>query len=192
MPAKYRKDREKARQWLRKFQVVQSEHYLLYTNGPTATCRKYAVSLEELYDFVKKEFAFEDIERKLECYIFHKREEYFRFCVEVAGWKPERARGTAGHANSRYYATYYTSPTDPVVMHEATHQIVGACLKVSGVGSWFQEGMAVYIEKKIGKLNPSSGMRNELKRGNYYPLPEFVGIQSLLFDKAGRAPRVRF
>ena len=189
MPEKYRKDPAKRRRWLQKFQVVQSDHYLLYTNGPTATCRKYAISLEDLYDFAKSQFEFDDVGYKLECYIFHQREEYYRFCVEVAGWDEKRARGTAGHANSRYYATYYTSPTDPVVMHEATHQIVGACLKVSGVGSWFQEGMAGYVEKKIGKLDPSSGMRNELKRGSYYPLTKFVGIKSLLFDEAGHGRR---
>lgn len=41
-----------------------------------------------------------------------------------------------------FYATYYSSPRDEVVFHEASHEIVGACLKVGGVGSWFQEGMA--------------------------------------------------
>ncbi len=139
------------------------------------------MSLEKLYAFVKNEFPFEDIERKLDCYIFKDRREYYRFCVEISGWTLERAARTGGHANARYYATFYQSPTANVVMHEATHQIVGACLKVPGVGSWFQEGMAVYIEKKIGNTGPSQGMRNDLKRGQYHPLSEFVAIQSLLF-----------
>lgn len=189
VPDRYADDPLKRKRWLADFQAIQSEHYLLFTNGPTNTVRKFAVTLEELYDHVKSEIPFEDIDRLLTCYIFKDNEEYFGFCVKVAGWPEANARGTAGHANASYYATYYQSPTAAVVFHEATHQIVGACIKVGGVGSWFQEGLAVYFEKKKTNEKPSAGMRAALKRGDYYPLEELFAMQSLLFDPKGNGLR---
>jgi hypothetical protein len=187
---KMRKEPDLARQWLGKFQTVQSTHYLLFTNGPQNTCKKFAASLEKLYQFVKREFPFDDADHKLECFVFKTKEDYVRFCVALVGWSEEQANKTAGHANATYYATYYQSPTADTVMHEATHQIVGACLRISGVGSWFQEGMAVYIERKIGNTDPSAGMKNDLRSGNYVPLAKFCGLESLLFGaKAGEEGR---
>ena len=171
-----------ARKWLAKFQVIQSDHYLLFTDGPRHTCKKFAVSLEKLYEFVRSEFPFDDIDAKLECLIFKTKEEYVTFCVRLVGWEKGKAEMTAGHATSKYYATYYQSPTADTVMHEATHQIVGACLGIVGVGSWFQEGMAVYIERKIGNTKPSSGMKSDLRSGNYVPLSVFCGLKSVLFS----------
>lgn len=189
MPPKIANDEQARAKYLAKWQAVMSEHYLLFTNGPTTTCRKYAVSLERLYEYVQKELPFEDVDHLLPCYIFATREEYFAFCVQIVGWSPEAARATAGHATAAYYATYYESPTAPVVFHEATHQIVGACLKVSGVGSWFQEGLAVYFEKKTSGEKPAGTIKNDLKRGDCYPLTEFFAIPVLLSDPKGNGSR---
>lgn len=164
------------------WQAVTSPHYILFTNGPTATCKKYATTLEELYTFVKKELPFEDIDHLLTCYIFATAEEYYRFCGVAAGWSEAQARGTAGHATAAYYACYYNAPRDPVVFHEATHQIVGACHKIHGVGSWFQEGLAVYFEKMTTGEKPSATIRGDIKRGDYYHLSQFVAIDSLIAD----------
>ena len=90
---------------------------------------------------------------------------------------------------SSYYATYYESPTAPVVFHEATHQIVHACLGVTGVGSWFQEGVAVYFEKKTAGEKPAGAVKSDLKRGDCYKLAEFFEIQSLLSDPKGNGHR---
>src|SRR5262245_56171202 len=60
MPTKTAADAEKKKSYLAKWQVVPSEHYILFTNGPTATCKKYAASLERLYVVVKKELGIED------------------------------------------------------------------------------------------------------------------------------------
>jgi len=177
------------KKYLAKWQVITSPHYILFTNGPTATCKKYSTTLEELYSYVQKELPFADIDHLLTCYIFDSREEYYRFCGAVAGWSEAQARGTAGHATSVYYACYYESPRAAVVFHEATHQIVGACLKVTGVGSWFQEGLAVYFEKKIAGENPAATIKGEIKRGDYYPLAEFFAIESLLSDPKGHGHR---
>ena len=177
------------RKYLAGWQAVTSDHYILFTNGPTASCKKYASTLEQLYKYVQKELPFADIDHKLTCYIFAAPEEYYRFCGAVAGWSETQARATAGHANSTYYACYYESPRAPVVFHEATHQIVGACLKVPGVGSWFQEGLAVYFEKKTSGEKPAGTIKNDLKRGDHYPLEEFFGIASLLSDPKGNGHR---
>ncbi len=189
MPKKYRGKASAERKWLRKFQAVQSDHYLLFTNGPTATCKKFAVTLEDLYGTIKKALPFKDRDHLLVCYIFKSKEEYYQFCTEVTGWTAKQAEGTAGHANANYYATYYQSPRAPVVYHEATHQVVGACLRVTGVGSWFQEGMAVYFEKILTNGKPEADMRQAFKRGEYYSLPKFMALKSLLFDEAGNGRR---
>ncbi|MBK8099347.1 MAG: DUF1570 domain-containing protein [Planctomycetes bacterium] len=177
------------KKYLAKWQAVTSDHYILFTNGPTTSCKKYATTLEELYGFVQKELPFQDLDHLLTCYIFATPEEYYRFCGIAAGWSEEEAKATAGHATSAYYACYYDSPRSAVVFHEATHQIVGACHKVRGVGSWFQEGLAVYFEKKSVGEKPAGTIKNELKRGDYYPLTEFCAIPSLLGDKKGHGRR---
>lgn len=175
-------DRNQSRKWYGKFQAVVSDHYIVFTNGPTTTCKKFARELEALYARVQKEWPFEDIDRLLVCYIFKEKDEYTRFCVKFTGWDEEQAARTAGHANGAYYATYYQSPKAAVVRHEATHQIVHACLKTPGVGSWFQEGTATYIEKLTSGEDPGTYMRMRFKNDDYYALEEFVALKSLLFD----------
>ena len=175
--------------WLESFMVVQSKHYLVFTNGPKKTSKKFATSLEKLYGFVKKQWPFDDVDHHLKAYIFKSKEEYFGFCVKITGWSMAQARNTAGHATGAYYATYYQSPTADTVMHEATHQIIHACHKIVGVGSWFQEGVAVYIESKIGNRPPSATMRTDFRNGDFYELDDFLKIRTLLSDPNGHGSR---
>ncbi|MEO6596031.1 MAG: hypothetical protein ABIP94_14880 [Planctomycetota bacterium] len=177
------------RKYLDKWQVVPSEHYLVYTNGPTASCKSYAVTLEKLYAVIKNELPFEDPDRPLIAYIFADRDDYYRFCVAVSGFSEEGARATAGHANATFYATYYSSPSDKVVFHEASHEIVGACLKVPGVGSWFQEGIAVYFQKRMCPERLDGGAKNDIRHGDSYALKQFFAIGSLLSDPNGHGRR---
>lgn len=174
--------------YLRKWQTVVSDHYIVFTNGPTATCKKYAVTLEKLYDSIKKELPFADPDHLLVAYIFADKDDYYRFAIRITGYSEEGAHATAGHAMSTYYATYYSSPRDPIVYHEASHEIVGACLKVGGVGSWFQEGMAVYFEKKMSNQR-LDGCKSDFKHGACYPLSEFLAIPTLLSDPNGHGHR---
>ncbi|MFY9342081.1 MAG: hypothetical protein WAT39_06315 [Planctomycetota bacterium] len=182
-------DESHRRKYLDKWQAVPSAHYLVFTNGPTATCKKYSVTLEKLYAAIQQELPFADLDRPLVAYIFADREDYYRYAVRITGYSEAMARRTAGHANSQFYATYYASPVDPVVFHEATHEIVGACLKVSGVGSWFQEGIAVYFENKMVNDKLDGDTRSDVKRGDWYPLAEFFAIESLLGDPNGHGRR---
>ena len=171
--------------WLKTFQIVQSKHYHVYTNGPTNTVKRFAKSLEELYDFVQKTWPFEGLNTHHKAYVFATKEEYYDYCTNIVGWSREEAVRSAGHATGKYYATYYQAPKTSTVMHEATHQIVIGCMKIPGVGSWFHEGTAEYIEKKILNGKISSNMKVDLRTGNYYPFPEFVAIPSMI---AGEDP----
>jgi hypothetical protein len=188
-PRLVRKGKHRMDKWLDRFQAVQSEHYIVFTNGPTLTVRRFAKSLEELYEYVGKHFPMEDVDHLLEAYIFLDESEYVDFCVEIIGWTRERARRSAGHACAKYYVTHYQSPKSEAVMHEATHQLVAANMKISGVGSWFQEGMAVWVEKTILGDKPAATMRTDLRNGDFYHLRDFVQIQTLLDDKNGHGSR---
>lgn len=179
----------RTKKWLDSFMVVQSKHYLVFTNGPKKTSKKFATSLEKLYKFVQKQWPFEDVDHHLKAYIFKSKEEYFDFCVKITGWSMAQARKTAGHATGAYYATFYQSPTADAVMHEATHQIIHACHEIVGVGSWFQEGVAVYIECKIGNRPPSATMRTDFRNGDFYELDDFLKIRTLLSDPNGHGLR---
>src|SRR5262245_59824183 len=164
MGDKVAKDDELKKKWLAEWRAIPSPHYLVFSNGPV-TCKKYAETLERLYAYVKKELPFEDVDHLLTAFIFASKEEYYRFAVQITGYSEEGARATAGHANGAYYATYYESPTAPIVFHEATHQLVSACLKVPGVGSWFQEGVAVYFATKTSGEKPAGAEeRREARR----------------------------
>ncbi|MHC5062886.1 MAG: hypothetical protein ACYTG5_02795 [Planctomycetota bacterium] len=191
MPANIVKKRKvEQKKWLKKFQVIQSDHYLVYTNAAANSVKKFAKSLEEMYEFIRERFPFKDEHDHLTAYIFRTKDDYTEFCVNITGYERSRAKKTAGHANSRYYATYYQSPTASTVVHESSHQVVYVGLGISGVGSWFQEGIAVYIEKLYtGEGKPSAGMKGALRSGRYYPLEKLFSLGSLLGDPEGNGRR---
>ncbi|MCB9888746.1 MAG: hypothetical protein H6836_04145 [Planctomycetes bacterium] len=177
------KGERRVQAWLKSFQVVQGKHYHVFTNGPKTTVKRFAQSLEQLYDFTKKLWPFEELSHHHRAYVFASAEEYYDFCTQVVGWSRVQAERSAGHATGAYYAAYYQSPKSETVMHEATHQIVHANLGISGVGSWFQEGMAEYAANTILGSKVSGGMRSDLRNGSYYPFAEFIAIPSLIADK---------
>ena len=197
MPERTRTRELQRRRWLNRFHVIKTDHYLLFTNSSRTMAGKFAKSLEEIHAHVRKQFPFEDIDELLTCYVFNRSDEYYDFSVARTSWTREQAEATGGHSSAAmtprgletYYATYYQAPTAAAVRHEATHQIVSACLKLPGIGSWFQEGMAVYIEKSMGNERPSATMRSDLRSGNSYPLEEFFALRSLLSDPKGYGRR---
>ncbi|MEE9125579.1 MAG: hypothetical protein V3U11_00415 [Planctomycetota bacterium] len=184
-----KKGQRRMDKWLDRFQAVQSEHYIVFTNGPSLTVKRFAKSLEELYTYVGKQFPMDDVDHLLEAYIFNDKPEYLDFCVQIVGWTRDHAERSAGHACAKYYVTYYQSPKSAAVMHEATHQLVAANMKTTGVGSWFQEGMAVWVEKTILGDKPAAAMRTDLRNGDFYHLRDFIRIESLLMDDNGHGHR---
>ena len=89
-------------------------------------------------------FDVEEVEgRKLmPVFLFRTPEQYYAYYSKRAGIPLDKARRSKGHAWLDYYATWYEAPNDPVHIHEATHQIFGNRLNLSGGGSWLQEGVA--------------------------------------------------
>jgi len=171
----------KPKRYLAGYRVIVSEHFIIFTNGPRTTLR-FKTTLEKLYTFIQKYYPYVDEkERKpLTCYIFKSKEEYFDYSEQIRGFRG--ARASAGHATSEYYATFYQAPAAPVVIHEATHLIVGAVCRVLGGGSWFQEGTAVFMENHFLGQDPSVGQRSNVRYGRYYPLRKLAAIPTLAAD----------
>jgi len=170
---------QKPKRYLAGYRVILSDHFILFTNGPRTTL-KFRTTLEKLYRFIKKYYPYVHEDQKLKCYIFKSREEYFQYSEKIRGFRG--ARGSAGHACAEYYATFYQSPTAPVVIHEATHLIVNAVCRVRGGGSWFQEGTAVFMEKHFTGQDPSVGQKSNIRYRRYHPLRTFSGIPTIAAD----------
>ncbi len=156
---------------------IRTKHYIILTNSSGGT--SFAKKMEENYKKIQKIYPFlETSKRKLmPVFLFRTADEYYDFSVSVAGWTLEAARRTKGHAWRDYYATYYESPNDPVHIHEATHQIFANRLHLNGGGSWYQEGVAEYIETSKNDRNEISGM---VERGQATPLPELLRMPGLI------------
>jgi hypothetical protein len=104
--------------------------------------------------------------------------------AKATGTTLESARKSKGHAYKDYYATWYEAPNDPVHVHELTHQIFGNRLYLSGGGSWFQEGVAEYVESSRNDLNPAA---SQVGRERHVPLRELMEAPSLLFSSSGES-----
>lgn len=161
-------------------EIYRTDHYIIFTNSSSG--KKFGKKMEECYKAIQKTYPFPEIEgRKLmPVFLFRTKEEYVGFYVKIAKTSPEAAARSKGHAWRDYYATYYDSPVDPVHIHEATHQIFSNRLKLSGGGSWFQEGVAEYMS--TSKNERKGFARKAARKGGYRPFVEFVQIGSLLND----------
>jgi len=169
---------------VRKVKTLEAGNLILLTDTKAAQGALFK-SLAGNLTFVCKTLGLPSLKEKLPIYIFRNEKAYSDFCQRYCGFSREEAEHTAGHGCSRYFATFYTQPNDPVVVHELTHSVVHRSLGTYG-GSWFHEGFAVYVEMKFQKQNPASEFAVNLKNGNFTPLREFVGIRTLAFVKSKR------
>ncbi|MHC5036017.1 MAG: hypothetical protein ACYTHM_01760 [Planctomycetota bacterium] len=167
---------------VRKVKRVETAHFILQTDS-RAALGKFRGSLEEVHDFVVKTLGLPPMKATLPIYIFANAKGYGDFCVNWAGYTQEKAEHTAGHGCARYFATYFTQPRDPVVVHELAHSMVHRTLGPHG-GSWLHEGFAVYAECAFEKKDAAEDFRVSLRNGNFTPLAEFFRIQSLAFVEA--------
>jgi hypothetical protein len=159
--------------------VIRTRNYLIMTNSFSG--KKFAEQMEENYETIVEVFPFADVKgRKLmPVFLFRTADQYFDFYVKVAGTTKEKARRSKGHAWRDYYATWYEAPTDPVHIHECTHQIFKNRLRLNGGGSWFQEGVAEYIETSENDRNVVASL---VEKGRHTPLREFFALPSLLYS----------
>lgn len=159
--------------------VLRTKNYLILTNSSGG--KAFAKQMEENYGEIAKLFPFADVDgqRLMPVFLFRTPEEYYGFYMKVAGVTRDAAARSKGHAWKDYYATWYEAPGDPVHIHEATHQIFRNRLRLGGGGSWYQEGVAEYVESSKNERNE---VANLVKRGRHTPLREFFGLKSLLYS----------
>jgi hypothetical protein len=160
--------------------ILRTEHYIILTNASGG--KKFAEQMEENYDQIGKLFPVPEPKgaRLLPVFLFRTDEDYYAFCVK-RGWSHDEAKRTGGHASGDYYATWYNSPTDPTHIHEQTHQLFGNRLFLNGGGSWYQEGMAEYVETS---KNARNVIASQVAKGRHLPLVELVQRESLIFSSA--------
>lgn len=181
---RWRADAPKKVQEDRKLQVVRTEHYLILTVVGKGTAAGFGKEMELNYEFIRSIYPFEDVpgQRLLPIYYFQDSDEYCDFLVGKIGWSREAASRSKGVASGDWYATYHEAPTDPVHVHEATHQIFRNRLMLHGAGSWFQEGVAEYVSSTENELN---AIQKLAKDGEYTPFREFFVVPSLLMSNVG-------
>lgn len=156
---------------------LRTEHYIILTNSSGG--KLFAKKMEECYATIQEAFPFPEVEgRKLmPVFLFKTPQQYYEYYAKIAGTTIEKAARSGGHAWRDYYATWYKAPGDPVHIHEATHQIFMNRLVLNGGGSWFQEGLAEYIETSDNERNNAARL---VKKERHTKLREFVVIPSLL------------
>lgn len=158
---------------------IRTKHYLIMTNSSGG--KLFAKKMEANYKKIQKLYPFPEIpgRRLMPVYLFRSNHEYYAFCESMAGWSKSKAAASKGHAWKDYYATWYESPNDPVHIHEATHQIFANRLRLNGGGSWFQEGVAEYIESSKNSRNVAARLVAEEKATG---LRDFMSLRSLLYS----------
>ncbi len=169
----------------KKMKVIRTKHYVIMTNSSGG--KLFAKKMEEYYKKIRKLYPFAEIAgRKLmPVFLFRSADEYYAYYSKIAQISEAQAKRSKGHAWKDYYATYYESPNDPVHIHEATHQIFANRLRLSGGGSWFQEGLAEYIERLYRGYNEMKAYaRHAARKESYLPFAEFFKVPSLI--AAGR------
>ncbi|HTF87171.1 MAG TPA: hypothetical protein VK843_02095 [Planctomycetota bacterium] len=159
--------------------VLRTEHYVILTDSSGG--KNFAEKMEECYTRIKSTFAFDELpgELLMPVFLFRTQDEYYAFFTKQFGVTVEQAQRSKGVARGDFYATWYEAPNDSVHIHEATHQIFSNRLRLSGGGSWFQEGVAEYMSTIPTERGTAA---RAVQKGRYMPLAQFVTVKSLLFS----------
>jgi hypothetical protein len=160
---------------------IRTKHYIVIGNSSGG--KAFAKKMEECYETIQRLFPFPEVEgRKLmPVFLFRTPQQYYAYFSKRAKISLAEAERSKGHAWLDYYSTWYEAPNDPVHIHEATHQIFENRLFLNGGGSWFQEGVAEYVETRPNERGDAA---RRVKKGEHTPLREFVRIPSLLMSAA--------
>jgi len=169
-----------------KLEIIRTEHFIVMTDSSGG--KSFADQMEKNYQAIKKTFPFDDVAGRLlmPVFLFKTPDEYYEFFAKQFNTSVEEGSRSKGIAYGDWYATWYESPGDPVHIHEGTHQIFRNRLRLSGGGSWFQEGVAEYMSTTKNDRNVAA---NTVRKGRHTALYDFIKIRSLLFspkeDKKG-------
>jgi hypothetical protein len=159
--------------------VLRTRHYLIMTNSSSG--KLFAEKMEENYAEITRLFPCAEVagRRLMPVFLFRTPQQYYDYYAKIAGITQDEARASKGHAWRDYYATWYEAPGDPVHIHECTHQFFGNRLYLDGGGSWFQEGVAEYVESTP---NDRNDVARAVKKAEHTPLRELVALESLLYS----------
>ncbi|MFT5048926.1 MAG: hypothetical protein ACI8QZ_000313 [Chlamydiales bacterium] len=157
--------------------LVRTKHYLILTNSSSG--KLFAKKMEENYEEIGELFPFDEVDgmHLMPVFLFRTRDQYNEFYAAIANKSIAAANRSGGHAWRDYYATWYEAPGDPVHIHECTHQIFHNRMGLNGGGSWFQEGVAEYVETVDNQRNIAARF---VKKGEHTSLVDFVKLRSLL------------
>jgi hypothetical protein len=162
--------------------ALRTAHYIILSDtGNPGTTKKFGEQMEICYAAIKKMYPFDEVvgQSLMPVFLFRDKGEYSEYYSKIAGIPIEQADKSKGHAWKDYYATYFDANTDPVHIHEGTHQIFANRLALQGGGSWFQEGVAEYI---CTIKNNRNVIASKVKKGKHVPLVDMMKTQSLLYS----------
>jgi hypothetical protein len=157
--------------------ILRSKHYIVLTDADGG--QRFADKMEECYTAIQKTYPFPEVAGRalMPVFLFRTADEYFAFYAKVFATTVEEAQESAGVAYGDFYATWFEAVGDKVHIHEATHQIFDNRLRLSGGGSWFQEGVAEYMATTANDRNDAA---RAVKNRKHTPLAEFIAIEDLI------------
>jgi hypothetical protein len=159
--------------------ILRTEHYIVLTDSSGG--KAFGDKMEACYAQIKKTFPFDEVagRRLMPVFLFVTQDEYVEYYANIAKISKEEAARSGGHSWRDYYATWFKATTDPVHIHEGTHQVFANRLHLYGGGSWLQEGVAEYMSTTPNERNITSRL---VKTGKHMPLADFVRVPSLLYS----------
>ncbi len=161
-----------------KVRRVKTKYFQVLTDS-RAALGKFLRKLDGHVDFARKVLDLTPPRDPIPVYIFRNPEGYHKFCVDRVGFTEDHARATAGIGCGRYFATYYTQPDSPTIVHELAHTLVHRVYGAQG-GSWLHEGFAVYVERAFKNRNVVKEFSVHLSNRKFMPLKEFITREDLV------------
>lgn len=163
--------------------VTKSEtpHFVVYADG-VAVEDKFTRTLEEEYEFVKKTLSLREVDERLPVYIHQNSALYSDFLVRFAGSPRAVAAESVSRGCPRYFATFFQSPDSPAILHGLCASLFQRASGVFG-GSWFQEGVASYVEHAWQHESAAELFAPNLRSGQFVHLAEFLRIPKLIAER---------
>jgi len=163
------------------WEVIKSEHFLVYYLEDKAFAKEVSKEAEKYYDRIAADLGyprydkFWQWENRVKIYLYRTHEEFLQ-----ATGKPKWVNGTAFY-NEKKIVTYRWNKgfLHGLLPHELTHLIfrdfVGFPASGGGIPLWIDEGVAQWEERDKRKL-VAKIVKELIKEGDYIPLSELVLI----------------
>ncbi len=151
-------------------QITRTQHYIVLStiDAGASLLRR----LERNHEKVREAFPFTEArERRLMPLILFKSEAEYDRC------RPSDVR--LGHQGGDTFVTWYRGPEDPILVHEATHEIFENRLFIPGGGKWLQEGVADYVQLSRAHLHTCAEVAARGRRASFASVMNGIGFDDL-------------